>query len=119
MVKKRSTSKKVSLPETEVWIRKEVYGQAPEEHHFILSNGKKLRDLKELTQGLELMPQEVFNHHVDEFRNDFSSWTKDIFHENSLAEELKKFHSKLETELTLQRHFNNKLDKLIKKLAKR
>ena len=29
----------------EIWIKKEVYGEAPEQHHFIVSNGKKLKNL--------------------------------------------------------------------------
>ncbi len=103
----------------EIWIRKEVYGQAPEEHHFIISNGEKLEDLKDLVQSLEKMPEEVFRHYVNETKNDFSTWIKDVFKENSLAEELKKFNTKIEAELALQKHINNKLDKLVRKLVEK
>ena len=114
-----SKSKKNSKPVTEVLISKEVYGEAPQKDHFVLSNGNKLKDLKELTQSLERMPDEIFRHHVNPIKNDFSSWVKDVFNENSLADDLKNLHSKVETELALQRHINARLEKLIKRLVKK
>ncbi|MBS3174375.1 hypothetical protein J4440_00670 [Candidatus Woesearchaeota archaeon] len=102
----------------EIWIKKEVYGEAPEQHHFIVSNGKKLKNLKELIEEIENMPDSIFKSHVNNYKNDFSKWVKDIFKEDFLAEELKKTDNQIETELKLQRHINKKLNEVIKKLAK-
>ena len=44
----KSNSSKIKPKEkAEVWIRKEAYGQAPEQYHFVLQDGKKLKDLKD------------------------------------------------------------------------
>lgn len=114
MVKK---VKAVSKPKTEVWISKELYGEAPEKYHFILANGDKLKDLKDLNKALEKMPEDIFRHHVNEMKNDFSTWVKDVLKEDNLANDLKRFNSRMEEELTLQRHINQKMEKLIKKLS--
>lgn len=111
-------SKKTPQERAEVWIRKEIYGQAPEQFHFVLANGQKLKDLKELTEALEKIPDEVFRHHVNETKNDFSIWVKDILKEDFLADELKKFNTRLEEQLTVQKYLNNKMERIIKKLAK-
>jgi len=115
--KVNKSSNRIKPKETaEVLITKEVYGKAPEKHHFILKDGRKLKDLKDLTNSLVNMKEDIFKHHVNELKNDFSSWVKDVFNEKYLAEELKKFHSSIETELTLQKHFEKKLSSLINKL---
>ena len=118
-MRKLSRNSKLAKPKekSELWIRREVYGNVPEEYHFVLSNGEKLKDLRDLVNTLEKMPEDVFRHHVNEMRNDFSNWVKDVFKDSSLAEELKRMHSKMETELALQKYINKKLDKLVNKLA--
>lgn len=113
-----ATASSKDKPKTEVWIKKEVYGQAPEQYHFVLASGEKLKDLKELNQALEKMSEEVFKYHVNGEKNDFSTWIKDIFKEDSLANEIKKFNTRIEHQLTVQKHINNKLEKVIKKLTK-
>ena len=117
MVKKVA---KISNKETkaEVWISKEVYGEAPEKYHFVLKDGKKIKNLKELAESLSTMGDDVFHHHVNSFRNDFSSWVNDVFNEKTLAEELKHMNNKLGTELILYKNFEKKLNKIIKKLSK-
>ncbi|MBS3152009.1 hypothetical protein J4230_01220 [Candidatus Woesearchaeota archaeon] len=112
--------KSVSRPKerAEIWVTKEVYGETPEKYHFVLANGEKLKDLKDLMHALEKIPEDVFRHHVNDMRNDFSSWVKDVFRDDFLANELKKFNNKLETELALHKYINNKMEKIIKKLAK-
>jgi len=101
--------------QSEVWIYHEVYGKAPEKYHFVLKDGKKLKDLKELTESLNNMSEEVFRHHVNDIRNDFSKWINDVFKEKDLANDIKRFHSKIETQLALYKHFEKKLLKLAKK----
>lgn len=118
-MRKSSRNSKLVKPKgkAELLIRREVYGKAPEEYHFVLSNGEKLKDLRDLVNALEIIPEDVFRHHVSEMKNDFSNWVRDVFKEHSLAEELKRMRSRMETELALQKHINKKLDKLINKLA--
>ena len=118
MAKSKDISKNKHKERAEVWIRKEVYGKAPEEHHFILANGERLKDLKELNSALEKMPDDLFKSHVNCIKNDFSTWVKDIFKEDFLANELKKSSTRIEQQFMLQKHINSKMEKIINKLAK-
>ena len=104
---------------TEVWFKKELYGEAPQDYHFVLTNGEKLKDLKDLINALDKMPEDVFRHHVNEMKNDFSSWINDVFKEKNLAEELKNFYNKADTELALYKNITNKMEKMIKRLSKK
>lgn len=78
------------------------------EHYFILVTGVPLKNIKELALALQTMDEWVFNHHVNEHRNDFSNWIKDIFNEDALAEELKELKTIKETELKLLRYLVSK-----------
>lgn len=96
-------AKKVASPKptVEVTIKRSILGEAPEEYHFILKDGKKLKNVFELVDSLKDMHEEVFREHVNEVRNDFANWLEDIFNERSLAEELKAIEDRFETERKL------------------
>ena len=104
----KSSSKK-PLQSVEVIIRKKVLGEAPEEHHFIVADGKKLKNIIELADALETMSEEIFRHHANEFKNDFSSWVKDVFYDNSLAEDITKAKNRLETQIAILRRLVKEL----------
>src|SRR4030042_3763257 len=67
---------------------------AKPEHYFILLDGRPLKNLLELAEAMDEMTDEIFHHHVNEFRNDFATWTKEILKEVELAEKLQKLNSK-------------------------
>lgn len=67
-----------------VWTLQEL----PEQQQFYLCSGQRLRNLKELAEVLDGMQEEIFRYHVNEQRNDFHTWARDVFHEDALAEEL-------------------------------
>ena len=71
---------------------------------FVLSDGKQLRSLVHLIDELENMPDDVFNHHVNEFKNDFSSWIRNVFKDEVLADELQLVNDRVETQRTLLKH---------------
>ena len=71
---------------------------------FVLSDGKQLRSLVHLIDELENMPDDVFNHHVNEFKNDFSSWIRNVFKDEILADELQLVNDRIETQRTLLKH---------------
>ncbi len=102
--------------EWDVTLRKHVYGHAPEEVHFKVANGGQLKDLRDLAHAVRMMDDETFRYHVHDAKNDFSTWVKDVFREEHLAAELKKFTTRMEAELALQRHLNKKLERLSRKL---
>ena len=104
----KSGSKK-QLQSIEVIIRKKILGEAPEERHFIVADGKKLKNIIELADALETMSEEIFKHHVDEYKNDFSNWVKDVFYDHSLAEDISRAKNRLETQIAILRRLVKEL----------
>jgi len=71
---------------------------------FNLHNGKKFKDLKGLARELKNMTDEVFLHHVNDKKNDFSNWMENSLNEEKLADNVEKAIDKIETELEVLRH---------------
>jgi hypothetical protein len=77
------------------------------ENYFFLHNGKVLKNLHELTEELKHMDEETFAFHVNQEKNDFYNWIKDVIRDANLA-------SKIENEkiredmLRILSHHNNK-----------
>ncbi len=112
MAKKRGKkAKSDSKPKQtiEVIIRKKVLGEAPVEQHFIVADGRKLKNIIELADALESMSEEIFRHHANEFKNDFASWVKDVFYDHSLAEDITRAKNRLETQITILRRLVKEL----------
>lgn len=104
----KSNSKR-QLQRVEVIIRKKVLGEAPEEHHFVVADGRKLKNIIELADALETMSEEIFRHHVNEAKNDFSNWVKDVFYDHSLAEDISRAKNRLETQIAILRRLVKEL----------
>lgn len=101
----------VSKPKIEIRIRKQVLGEAPQESRFVVSDGRILKDLIELADALHDMSNDVFSHHVNESRNDFSSWVSDVFGDQELAEDLSKINSQAEAEIKILRNIVKKINR--------
>lgn len=103
----KSNSKK---PQTiEVIIRKKILGEAPVEQHFIVADGRKLKNIMELADALETMTEEIFRHHANDFKNDFASWVRDVFYDHSLAEDISRAKNRLETQIAILRRMVKEL----------
>ncbi|RME52362.1 hypothetical protein D6783_05090 [Candidatus Woesearchaeota archaeon] len=61
----------------------------PPEKYFYVCDGTVLKDLNELLQALLSMDEKVFRYHVNEEKNDFYHWIKDVFGEHHLAYHIK------------------------------
>ncbi|MBW2992741.1 hypothetical protein KY345_06000 [Candidatus Woesearchaeota archaeon] len=92
-----------------VVLKKQALGQAPEEKVFYLKDGKKLRNILELTEAFETMSEDVFRHHVNEMRNDFSNWVSDVLEDKELAEDIKDIRDRTDAEIRLLKHMVKKL----------
>ncbi|MBW2980610.1 hypothetical protein KY360_04290 [Candidatus Woesearchaeota archaeon] len=116
--KKRSAPKKMAAKpkaKVEVTIKSKVLGEAPEEHHFVLSDGKRLKSLFELVDSLGKMGEDVFKAHVNKDKNDFSNWIKDVFKVPDLAKEISAINNQVGTEICLLRKLVDELKKEEKK----
>ncbi|MBN2368326.1 hypothetical protein JXC34_04865 [Candidatus Woesearchaeota archaeon] len=97
MIKKRTANQKSKMPVN-----------ARPENYFILITGVPLKNLKELGNALETMNGWVFSHHVNESRNDFSSWVQSVLNEEELAEEIKNLKNMKDMEMRIFKHLVNR-----------
>jgi len=94
-------------PTTE--FKPEIKKDAPQEHYFVLCNGRTVKNIKELADVMEELEDQVFNYHVTPEKNDFATWIKDIFKEIELAEKLAGAKDKKHIQLVLYKHITHKL----------
>jgi len=107
--KAKSNTENKKVQSIEVIIKKKILGEAPEEHHFVVADGRKLKNIIELADALETMSEEVFRHHANELKNDFSNWVKDVFYDHSLAEDMSMAKNRLETQIAILRRLVKEL----------
>lgn len=67
--------------------RKYLCDAAPEQC-FWVNNGPILKNMEELANALPDMAEDAFRHHVNDEKNDFSSWIRDIIGDAKLANDL-------------------------------
>lgn len=80
-----------------------------EDKRFVLSNGQVIGSLKELALELDKMGDNVFYYHVNDERNDFSNWLKDVLKEMELAEHLMNAKEKHDFQMKLLKHIVKKI----------
>ncbi|MBS3101699.1 hypothetical protein J4204_06240 [Candidatus Woesearchaeota archaeon] len=61
---------------------------AAPEQCFWINNGPILKNIEELANALPGMAEDTFRHHVNNEKNDFSSWVRDVIGDQKLANEL-------------------------------
>lgn len=69
---------------------------APNELRFWVSDGKIVKNLRELADALRKMSKETFKYHVTKEKNDFSTWVAEVIGDRELAEKMKKARSQKE-----------------------
>ena len=73
-----------------------LFDEIEPEHYFLVRDGTVLKSLLELVDALEFMDDETFRYHVNDVRNDFYNWIKDVFKLGELAEEILKAKNSIE-----------------------
>jgi hypothetical protein len=73
-----------------------LLGDVHPTHYFVAKDGTKIKNLRELYNSLQSMDDITFNHHVNDFKNDFHNWVRDIHKDNDLASNLLAAKSKKE-----------------------
>ncbi len=82
---------------------------------FYLQGGKTINTLKGFAKELVGMPKEIYEHHVNNDKNDFSAWIKHSLGNESLAKRIDGQISKIEIELEVLRHIVHEEQKKTKK----
>ncbi|MCC7573986.1 fibronectin type III domain-containing protein [Candidatus Woesearchaeota archaeon] len=75
-------------------VRKKMSRNAPFGKEFLLCDGRILKNLNDLRFSLRDMSDDVFGHHVNDSKNDFYLWIRDVFGYKSLAYKVKNVKSK-------------------------
>lgn len=73
---------------------------------FWANNGAVIKNLYELHNSLETMDEATFNHHVNEGRNDFYNWVRDVIHDKKLANRLAKLKTRAEIAKSVKERVN-------------
>ncbi|MDI3473818.1 MAG: hypothetical protein PWR30_141 [Candidatus Woesearchaeota archaeon] len=102
---KRTTKKETPKKAKENGLLKEI---KPEEY-FLLCDGLVLKNIYELIDALETMNDDVFYYHVNDERNDFFNWLKDVFHEEELAQRIVGYRNPLRIEVEILKELVNRL----------
>ncbi|MFH1073438.1 MAG: hypothetical protein V1743_08475 [Nanoarchaeota archaeon] len=100
---KRIPSKILIPKRVETVIKK--LPEAPEDKHFVLRNGKKLRNIWDLMKSLEKMNDEIFSYHVTPYKNDFCAWIYHVFNEVELARMLANEKNKKNTIIIIKEYY--------------
>ncbi|MFH1174609.1 MAG: DUF87 domain-containing protein [archaeon] len=66
----------------------------PEDKYFYARDGKAMKTITDLKEELTVMPDDEFNHHVTQDRNDFANWIRDVFEDRELGDQLLRAHSR-------------------------
>lgn len=64
------------------------------DQHFLLRNGQTIKSLAELCDALNYVDDITFEHHVNDYRNDFANWIRDIIKNPALADKVLATHNK-------------------------
>jgi len=82
MAKKASKSKKAVSKKTG------CCAEVPVDNVFYLNDGRILKSLCELRDALKAMDAGTFSHHVNQERNDFANWVRDIMKKKAVANQM-------------------------------
>ena len=83
-----------------------MLANVPAEYVFWLSDGRTLGNMSELADALRTIPDDVYNHHVNHEKNDFSNWVRDIIKDEKLANDLRKSSSKRQAATRVSERIN-------------
>ena len=61
---------------------------------FWVHNDGSLKNLDDLAMVLEMMPDDVFKHHVNRDKNDFANWINEVIGDIELAKDIRKLKTR-------------------------
>lgn len=93
----------------DVTITTKALHEAPQEHHFVLCDGRHIKSLYELVDELETMGDSLFHQHVNAQKNDFANWIRDVFDDKLLSEDLQRVHHRVDAQRAILKHLVREL----------
>jgi hypothetical protein len=80
----------------------------PRDKHFILKDGRVVKNLLDLARALREMKPEIFEYHVNRDKNDFSEWIRHVVKDEILADNVARLIMKDKIEILLLRRILEK-----------
>lgn len=84
--------------------KEDLLKNADPTHFFFLADGTIIKNIKELIFMLDDLPEWVFKHHVNDQKNDFASWIRNVLGDQNLAEKISGVKSSEEMKKIIIRH---------------
>ncbi|MBW2995614.1 hypothetical protein KY312_04635 [Candidatus Woesearchaeota archaeon] len=78
--------------------------KAPKDKYFWVIDGTVIRSVKELVDAIDTMDYNIFQHHVNDARNDFAAWVENVLNLENLARDLRTTTNKDRAVITVLRH---------------
>ncbi len=106
MEKKRRRDKMARLKSKSKDVKKEERKQEgiTPEKYFVLSDGRPIKSVEELALMLDSISDEDYSRHVNDEKNDFACWIKDVFGFSELADSLMSVKSRKDSQIVLLKH---------------
>lgn len=93
--KKTSTNKTVKkAPTKNIVTKKKGLKKVKPELAFFFSDGTSCDDMLQLSDAIDMMADEVFEHHVSGDFNHFADWIEHVFNEKPLANKIRNAKTK-------------------------
>jgi len=92
---------------------KKYLGDCSPEQSFWVNNGPIVKNLDELSHALPELSDDLFSHHVNNDKNDFSNWIRDIIGDQKLANDIISSRNKE----SMLKKLNTRLNALKKKAS--
>lgn len=101
--KKQTCEELHEVEQTMAFDRRKLITDVHPDVTFKLKGGGIIRNIPQLKRALAKMAHTEFSHHVNEHKNDFSNWIKDIYGDQQLSDTLKKHTDKIIIEKELEK----------------
>jgi hypothetical protein len=81
------------------------------ENCFWASNGAIIKNLQELENAIGYMGDDTFRNHVNESKNDFGTWVKEVVADEELASQMSQTTDRTRTQLLIVKRVLKALQK--------
>lgn len=103
IINKTKTTQQPYEVEQMAFDRKKLTTDVHPDLTFKLRGGEIIRNIPQLKRMMAKMKDDVFTHHVNSEKNDFSNWVRDVHGDKELAESIKKCQDKVLIEKELEK----------------
>ena len=91
------------MPKTLGQVAEKYMADVSDDVVFRVHDDGVLKNLRELSEALKTMPDEIFSFHSNEEKKDFSNWIRDVIGDTKLARDLGKAKTRLQAAKVVER----------------